>query len=183
MAKPNIVSSSIKKPASPKSFNLIKLVQDILASGTKIRKWQDFEELVARCCKIQDPNCIRNKDADPDILLSNGVGIEAKSTNSTRRSINLNSAAPNPNTFYVIAYCDQYVKNIAVVNGANYYCDEVEKLKDFNTSLRAVSNENVKFRTRIMWHVKNPFKRWGLKSFVVDKNHKVIMIQPPSLIT
>lgn len=180
MGKSSIASSSVETPKA-KVFNLVKLVNDILASGVKIRKWQDFEELVAKCCKIQDPGCVRNKDADPDILLSNGIGIEAKSTNSTRRSINLNSAAPNPNTFYVIAYCDQYIKNVAVVNGANYYCNEIEKLKDFNTSLRAVSNENVKFRTRIMWHVRNPFKRWGIKNFIVDKNHKVVMIQRPPL--
>ncbi len=159
-----------------KGFSLTTLLHDILAAKKPIRKWQDFEELVATCCQKQDPACIRNKDTDPDITLSNGYGVEAKSVNSsTRRGINLNSAAPDANTYYVVGYYRGTVQNIAIVSGANFYCSEVDEIKKINTSLRDVSNPYVKYRTRVMWQMTSPFVIWGRKNFVVDNLGKVTL--------
>jgi len=159
-----------------KGFNLTTLLHDILAAKKPIRKWQDFEELVATCCQKQDPACVRNKDIDPDITLSNGYGIEAKSVNSaTRPGINLNSAAPDPNTYYVIGYYRGTVQNIAIVSGANFSCSEIDDIKKINTSLRDLSNPYVKYRTRVMWQMKSPFVIWGRKNFVVDNLGKVTL--------
>ena len=157
-----------------KSFSLKKLLYDILETPRVVKKWQDFEQIVADCCKLQDPNCVHNTKTDPDVLLSNGVGIEAKSTSSSGRHINLNSAAPNPNTYYVIGYYrGGKIKNVAIVCGANYDCKEIDDLRGFNTSYRDSSNRHVRYRTRIMWDICSPFDTWGLSNFIVDHLGKV----------
>lgn len=156
-----------------KTFSLTKLLHDVLASDTKITAWQDFESLVVRCCKQQDPRCVRNKDTDPDVTLTNGYGIEAKSVSNPTRGINLNSAAPDPKTFYVIGHCNGSVKHVAIVSGSNFYCPEIENLKKVNTSLQNLSNRKLRFRTRIMWQIASPFETWGMGSFIVDKFGKV----------
>lgn len=156
------------------TFSLSKLLHDILSADTKINRWQDFEALVVKCCKIQDPNCIHNKDCDPDVTLSNGYGIEAKSTSRAFRGINLNSAAPNPKTYYVIGYfTNKKVQKVAIVCGANYYCKEIEELTTTNTSLQKLSNNKIRFRTRIMWQITSPFATWGNQNMIVDKFGKV----------
>lgn len=157
-----------------RTFSLTKLLHDVLAAGASINRWQDFEELVARCCKQQDPSCIRNKDSDPDVTLANGYGIEAKSITNPTRGINLNSAAPCPKTFYVIGHCDRgRVRNVAIISGVNFYCPEIEELKKVNTSLQNLSNSKLRYRTRIMWQIASPFETWGKGSFIVDKFGKV----------
>lgn len=156
-----------------KSFSLTKLLHDILSSNISINSWRDFEQLVVKCCKEQDPGCIHNKDTDPDVTLRNGYGIEAKSVGSYVRGINLNSAAPDPNTFYVIGYCDKKIKNVAIVSGANYHCKEIVDLSETNTSLQSLSNKRVRYRTRIMWQIQSPFETWGLGNFIVDKFGKL----------
>jgi hypothetical protein len=160
-----------------KTFSLTKLLHDILGSNAKIGRWQDFEQLVANCCLQQDPNCTRNRETDPDITLSNGFGIEAKSISSSVRGINLNSAAPDPKTFYVIGHCSSSkVKSVAIVSGANFYCAEIEEIRKTNTSLRALSNSKVRYRTRIMWQIKSPFETWGSGSFIVDSLGRVTRV-------
>ena len=130
-----------------------------------------------KCCKTQDPACVHNTETDPDVLLSCGIGIEAKSIGSTTRGINLNSAAPNPDTYYVVGYCyTKSLKKIAVVSGANFYSSEIEELKKVNTSLRNLSNQKVRYRTRIMWQIVNPFSLWSVDNFIVDKNGKVVYV-------
>jgi hypothetical protein len=157
-----------------KAFSLTKLLHDILGSDVKIKRWQDFENLVVSSCKLQDPKCIRNKDVDPDVTLTNGYGIEAKSISSTTRGINLNSAAPDSQTFYVVGHCSSNkVKHVAIVSGANFYCSEIDDLKKTNTSLRKLSNAKVHYRTRIMWQIVSPFETWGVGNFIVDKLGKV----------
>ena len=157
-----------------KAFSLTKLLHDILNAGVRIRRWQDFENLVVKACAEQDPDCVHNRDVDPDVTLTCGYGIEAKSIASTTRGINLNSAAPDANTYYVIGYCrSQKVTYVAIVSGANFYCEEIENLKKTNTSLRKLSNDKVRYRTRIMWQIISPFETWGVDNFIVDKLGKV----------
>lgn len=152
------------------SFNLPQLLHDILRINTPIQKWQDFEQIVVKCCKFQDPRAIHNIETDPDILLSNGLGIEAKSTTSLTREINLNSAAPDPNTYYVVAYhYKTNIKNVAIVSGQNFYCPEIIEIRKTNTRLRILSNKFLRYRTRIMWQVKSPFEIWGRGNFIVDQ--------------
>ena len=86
------------------------------------------------------------------------------------RGINLNSAAPDPNTFYVIVYHYKgKIKNVAIVSGQNFYCPEIADIKQTNTRLRTLSNKNLRYRTRIMWQIRSPFEIWGKGNFVVDK--------------
>ena len=158
-----------------KAFNLRKLLQDILNADKAINSWQDFEKLVLESCRKQDPKCIFNKDKDPDILLSNGYGIEAKSIKSKKRGVNLNSSAPNSKTYYVVGYCsNKKVKNIAIICGINYLSLEIKNLQKTNTKLQSLSNPYLKYRTRIMWQIENPFLVWGNTNFIVNHCGKII---------
>lgn len=151
-------------------FDLKQLLYDIIQDGAAIKKWQDVEQLVVRCCRKQDQRAIHNTETDPDVSLSNGWGIEAKSTTNPSRGINLNSAAPDPNTFYVVVYYyGGKVQNVAIVSGQNFYSPEVAEIKKTNTRLQTLSNKFLRFRTRIMWQMKSPFEIWGKGNFVVDK--------------
>lgn len=153
-----------------RGFSLTQLLHELVESKQRIKRWQDLEQLVVECCRKQDPKAIHNVDTDPDVSLSNGIGIEAKSTASITRGINLNSAAPNPNTYYVVAYHHRgKIKNVAIVSGQNFYCPEIASIKQTNTSLRELSNKNLQYRTRIMWQIRSPFEIWGRGNFVVDK--------------
>lgn len=164
----------MQKLTDHKAFSLTKLLHDILSADVKIKRWQDFEDLVVASCKLQDPKCIHNRDVDPDVTLSCNFGIEAKSIKSPTRGINLNSAAPDANTFYVVGYyAQQRVKNVAIVSGGNYHCAEIQEYKKMDTSLRTLSNPNIRVRTRVMWQVKTPFEIWGVDNFIVDKFGKV----------
>lgn len=153
-----------------RGFSLTQLLHEIVSSDRTISRWQDLEELVVECCRRQDPKAVHNAETDPDVSLSNGIGIEAKSTASMTREINLNSAAPDPNTFYVIAYhYKKKIRNVAIVSGQNFYCPEIAEIKKTNTRLRHLSNQHLRYRTRIMWQIKSPFETWGKGNFVVDK--------------
>ena len=153
-----------------RGFSLTQLLHEIVSSDQIIKRWQDLEELVVTCCQRQDPKAVHNVETEPDVSLSNGIGIEAKSTTSMTREINLNSAAPDPNTFYVIAYHYKgKIQNVAIVSGQNFYCPEIVEIKKTNTRLRELSNKNLRYRTRIMWQIKSPFETWGKGNFVVDK--------------
>ena len=157
-----------------RGFSLTQLLYDILQEDVNISRWQDLENLVLRCCRKQDSACRHNTEKDPDVLLSNGIGIEAKSTSSSVRGINLNSAPPDPNTYYVVAYHrGGKIKNVAIVCGTNFYCPEIAELKKTNTSLQDLSNKYLRYRTRIMYQMKSPFEIWGTGNFVVDKNGAV----------
>lgn len=152
------------------TFSLQKLVCDIRASGVKIKHWKDFETLLFQLARIQDPRCRRNLESSPDVQLANGYGLEAKLIGSTTRDINLNSAAPDPMTFYVIGYCPkQDIKDIAIVSGANFFSPEIEEIERTNTSLRDLNNQFLRYRTRIMWQLKSPFIVWGRGYYVVDQ--------------
>jgi len=156
------------------SFDLLKLLHDLVGSDCKIRKWQDLEQLVVNCCRKQDPKARHNTETDPDVSLTNGFGIEAKSTTSLTRSINLNSAAPDPKTYYAVVYhAGQRIKNVALVSGELLYCPEIADIKKTNTGLRPLSNKFLKYRTRIMWQMQSPFETWGKGSFVADKNGEI----------
>jgi len=151
-------------------FDLAQLLYDVVNSDRRIRKWQDLEQLVVECCKRQDPTAVHNTEIDPDVSLSNGFGIEAKSTTSLTRGINLNSAAPDPRTFYLVAYhSGGKIRNVALVSGQNFYCPEIAEIKKTNTRLQTLSNQFLRYRTRIMWQMKSPFEIWGKGNFVVDK--------------
>ncbi len=153
-----------------RGFSLTQLLRELVSSDRTIKRWQDLEQLVVELCKRQDPKAIRNTEREPDVSLSNGLGIEAKSTSSLTRGIHLNSAAPDPNTFYVIAYYTrERIKNVAIVSGHNFYCPEIADIKQTNTSLQSLSNKNLRYRTRIMWEIKSPFEIWGTGNFIVDK--------------
>lgn len=153
-----------------RGFSLTQLLHELAESDQHIKRWQDLEQLVVACCRKQDPKAKHNIDTDPDVSLSNGIGIEAKSTTSMTRDINLNSAAPNSNTFYVVAYHKKgKIKNIAIVSGQNFYCPEIADIKQTNTSLRGLSNKNLRYRTRIMWQMRSPFEIWGKGNFIVNK--------------
>ena len=157
-----------------RGFSLTQLLYDILQADVNISRWQDLENLVVRCCRKQDSSCKHNTEKDPDVLLSNGIGIEAKSISSSTRGINLNSAAPDPNTYYVIAYHSRgKIRNVAIVSGQNFYSPEIAELKKTNTSLQSLSNRYLRYRTRIMWQMKSPFEIWGVGNFVVDKKGAV----------
>ena len=157
-----------------RGFSLTQLLHELVDSKKVIKRWQDLEQLVVECCRRQDPGARHNSETDPDVSLTNGIGIEAKSTASMTRSINLNSAAPDPDTFYVVAYYRQgHIKNVAIVSGQNFYCPEIADIRKTNTSLRELSNKNLKYRTRIMWQMKSPFEIWGKGNFVVDKHGAV----------
>jgi len=151
-------------------FDLAQLLYDVVNSDRRIKRWQDLEQLVVECCKRQDPAAVHNTEVDPDVSLSNGFGIEAKSTTSLTRGINLNSAAPDPRTFYLVAYhSGSKIRNVALVSGQNFYCPEIVEIKKTNTRLQALSNQFLRYRTRIMWQMKSPFEIWGRGNFVVDK--------------
>ena len=153
---------------------MTQLLHALVSSEDKIKDWRSAEKLIMRCCKEQDPRCTYNKETDPDVRLSNGWGVEVKSTTSLMRGINLNSAAPDSRTFYAFVYYrGGRIKNVALVCGSNFYCHEIDKIKKVNTSLRKLSNPNVKFRTRIMWQVRSPFDIWGIGNFVVDNKGAV----------
>lgn len=155
-------------------FNLTKLLHDLASSDCNIKRWQDLEQLVVRCCRQQDPKAIHNTETEPDVSLTNGLGIEAKSTTSLRRGINLNSAAPDPNTFYVIAYHQRgKIKNVAIVSGQLLQCPEIAQYKKIDTSLQPLSNKHLRVRTRVMWQMMSPFEIWGHSNFIVDKLGKV----------
>lgn len=153
-----------------RGFSLTQLLHEVASSKQSIKRWQDLEQLVVDCCKQQDPNAKHNTETDPDVSLSNGVGIEAKSTASLTRGINLNSAAPNPNTFYVIVYHRWgRIKNVAIVSGQLLQDPEIAKYKKIDTRLQSLSNKYLRVRTRIMWEMMSPFEIWGRGNFVVDQ--------------
>jgi len=153
-----------------RGFSLTQLLHELVSSNQRIKRWQDLEQLVIECCRQQDPKAKHNTEVDPDVLLSNGIGIEAKSTTSLTRGINLNSAAPDPNTFYVIAYYQrEKIKNIAIISGKFLYCHEIAEYKKIDTRLKTLSNPYLKVRTRVMWQVTSPFAIWGKGNFIVDK--------------
>jgi hypothetical protein len=153
---------------------MTQLLHSLASSDREVRRWQDVEALVVDCCRQQDPKCVHNKETDPDVKLSNGWGVEVKSTTSLTRGINLNSAAPDSHIFYAFVYYRfGKIKNVGIVSGANFFCQEVEEIKKVNTSLRKLSNPHVKYRTRIMWQVKSPFEIWGVGNFVVDNKGAV----------
>lgn len=157
-----------------RGFSLTQLLHELINSDQHIARWQDLEQLVVTCCMKQDPKAKHNIDTDPDVMLSNGIGIEAKSTTSMKRSINLNSAAPDPNTFYVVAYHNkEKIKNVAIVSGQNFYCPEIRVIKQTNTGLRPLSNKNLQYRTRIMWQMRSPFMIWQVGNFIVDSCGKI----------
>ena len=150
-------------------FSLTQLLHELVASEHPIKQWQDVEQLVVDCCRKQDPKAKHNVETDPDVSLTNGIGIEAKSTTSATRDLNLNSAAPNPNTYYVIAYHQKArIKNIAIVSGKFLYCHEIAEYKKINTSLRILSNPYLRVRTRVMWQMRSPFDIWGKGNFIVN---------------
>lgn len=152
------------------TFSLQKLVHDIRASEIKITHWKDLEALIYKLAKVQDTKCRRNTESSPDVQLSNGFGLEAKLIGSTTRDINLNSTAPDPKTFYVVAFCPkQTIKDIAIVSGANFFSPEIEEIESTNTSLRDLNNKYLRYRTRIMWQLKSPFIIWGRGHYVVDE--------------
>lgn len=152
------------------TFSLQKLVHDIKTSEIKITHWKDFEALIYKLAKVQDTRCQRNVESSPDIQLSNGYGLEAKLIGSTTRDINLNSTAPDPKTFYVVAYCPrQRILDMAIVSGANFFSPEIEEIEMTNTSLRDLSNRHLRYRTRIMWQLKSPFVVWGRGYYVIDE--------------
>ena len=153
-----------------RGFSLTQLLHDIATSDVTIKRWQDLENLVVACCKKQDPDCVHNRETDPDVSLSNGIGIEAKSTSSLTRGLNLNSAAPDPNTYYVIVYHKKWkIKNVAIVSGLLFQDPEIVKYKKIDTRLRSLSNRYLRVRTRVMWEMMSPFEIWGVGNFVVDK--------------
>ncbi len=152
------------------TFSLQKLVHDIRASENKITHWKDLEELLYKLAKVQDTRCTRNIESSPDVQLSNGYGLEAKLIGSTTRDINLNSTAPDPKTFYVVAHRPrQSIKDIAIVSGANFFSPEIEEIETTNTSLRNLNNKYLRYRTRIMWQLKSPFLIWGMGYYLVDE--------------
>lgn len=153
-----------------RGFSLTQLLHELVSSNRRINRWQDIEQLVVELCKKQDPKAIHNTDIDPDVSLSVGIGVEAKSTTSITRGINLNSAAPSPNTFYVIIYHRSgKIKNVAIVSGQNFYCPEITEISKTDTTLQDLSNKHLRYRTRIMWQVQSPFAIWGKGNFIVDK--------------
>ncbi len=152
------------------TFSFEKLIFDLKTSKTIIQHWKDFESLLYKLAKIQDGRCRRNVEESPDVTLSNGFGLEAKVVASTTRDINLNSAAPDPKTYYVVGYCPStVVKDVAIVNGANYYCREITDIQKINTSLKDLSNKMLRYRTRIMWQLKSPFVTWGRGYYLIDE--------------
>jgi hypothetical protein len=152
------------------SFSLQKLVHDIKTSEIQVQSWKDFEALIYKLARVQDTRCYRNVESSPDVQLSNGFGLEAKLIGSPTRDINLNSAAPDPKTFYVVAYCpSKTIRDIAIVSGANFFSPEIEEIETTNTSLRDLSNKLLRYRTRIMWQLKSPFVIWGRGHYVVDE--------------
>jgi hypothetical protein len=156
------------------AFSLQKLLFDIKSHKEKLPHWKDFEELVGKSCKIQDPSCRRNYESSPDVTLSNGFGIEAKIISKIDRDINLNSASPDPKIYYIIAFCpDGELKDIAAISGANFFSPEIKIIEQTNTSLRDLQNKYLRYRTRIMWQIKSPFIIWGRGNFVVDALGKV----------
>lgn len=158
-----------------RTFNLIQLLTDIRSFNAKIANWKDLEKFTHLAAQIQDPRASRNNESHPDILLSNGFGIECKTTDSYTRDINLNSSAPEQNIFYLVALIkNKKIKDMALVCGANFYCIEIDSIKKINTSLRNLSNTNVRYRTRVMWQIKSPFEIWGRATYVVNKLGKVI---------
>lgn len=157
-----------------RGFSLTQLLYDLVGSDRQITKWQDLEQLVVELCQKQDPKAIHNTETDPDVSLSVGIGIEAKSTTSISRGINLNSAPPDANTYYVIVYHrNGKIKNVAIVSGQNFYCPEIAEISATNTRLQNLSNKYLRYRTRIMWQVHSPFEIWGKGNFIVDKHGMV----------
>lgn len=152
------------------TFSLQKLAHDIKSGNAKITHWKDFEKLLLVHARTQDPRCRRNMESSPDVMLTNGYGLEAKLIASLNRDINLNSASPDPNTFYVIGYCPKdTIQDLAIISGANYFTPEIEEIELTNTSLRDMDNQLVRYRTRIMWQLQSPFITWGRGFYMVDQ--------------
>lgn len=152
-----------------RGFSLTQLLHELVDSNQRIKRWQDLEQLVVECCRRQDPEAVHNVETEPDVALSNGIGVEAKSTTSLTRGINLNSAAPDPNTFYVVVYHQRgKIKNVAIVSGKFFYCHEIAEYKKIDTSLQPLSNKYLRVRTRVMWQMRSPFEIWGRGNFIVN---------------
>jgi hypothetical protein len=153
-----------------RGFSLTQLLHDVSSSDVTMKRWQDLENLVVKYCKKQDPNCIHNRETDPDVSLSNGIGIEVKTTTSLTRGLNLNSAAPDPNTYYIVVYHQKWkIKNIAIISGLLLQDPEIAEYKKIDTRLRSLSNRYLRVRTRVMWEMRSPFEIWGTGNFVVNK--------------
>lgn len=152
------------------TFSLQKLVHDITKNDIRLTHWKDFELLLFRAARLQDVRCRRNADSSPDVELTNGYGLEAKLIGSLTRDINLNSASPDPKTYYVVGYCpNKVIKDIAIVSGANFFSPEIEEIETTNTSLRDLDNKYLRYRTRIMWQLKSPFVIWGRGYYAVNE--------------
>lgn len=152
------------------TFSLKKLIYDIKHYNWKTIDWKNFEYVIYGLSRQQDTKCKRNKESSPDVKLSNGFGLEAKLISSTTRDINLNSAAPDPKTYYVIAHYSNYkIKDIAIISGKNFFSPEIEKIQKIDTSLRNLENKYLKYRTRVMWQLRSPFTIWGRGNYVVDE--------------
>jgi hypothetical protein len=152
------------------TFSLQKLVHDIKSYQPRTKNWKDFETLVYDLAKLQDTKCRRNRETSPDVELSNGFGLEAKLIASTNRDINLNSSAPDPKTYYIIAHCPQQkIKDIAIVSGQNFFSPEIHNIQSINTSLRNLENKYLRYRTRVMWQLRSPFTIWGRGTYVIDE--------------
>ena len=154
---------------SEKFFRLKQLVAGLKAGDHQVDNWKKLEEIAFRACREQDPYAKRNTESHPDILLSNSFGIECKMITRLDKDIHLNSSGPSLDVYYLIAYVNRKkIKDLALVSGCNFYCEEIQEIKKVNTSMQNLSNPNIRYRNRIMWQIKSPFVIWGGGSFVVD---------------
>lgn len=148
-----------------------RLTKDLLLLNKKhkISDWQLFERATYFVVKLQDPKAVRIINGAPDIRLSDGIGLETKTTSSKGRKINFNSSAPNKNYYYIIArLVSGVIKDLAIVAGENYYTPEIDEMLSVYRGLNKTKNSRVFYRTRIMWNLQSPFDLWGSGFFVVN---------------
>lgn len=157
-------------------FSFYELLRLINTRRDEVGSWSMFEDYLESLCRIQDPNLIRQHGKHPDLVLSCGGQIEAKTITSKNKSINLNSAPPD-NTYYVCVYIEnQVIEAAAIIHGHNYLTPEMTMIKTLHRGTAHAENPSLKYRVRLMWEIESPFKIYGHDFFLVDRAGGVIQL-------
>jgi hypothetical protein len=159
------------------SFSFYELLLRIKTCKIAPSSWASFENLIEQLSREQDPYLTRQRNKYPDIILSDGTGIEAKMlTDRPNKSINLNSTYPGE-TYYICAFCtDRGIQQAAIIHGRNYSTPEKDKILKLQQTTQFAQNPSVKFRGRLMWEVESPFKVYGEGFYLVDHAGGLIMV-------
>lgn len=158
-------------------FSFYRLLSDLKEERASVKTWEEFEQLIAQLCRRQDPGAVYQAGKYPDVVLSDGFGIEAKFiTKNPYRTINLNSSMPSE-TCYICAYHNgEEIEHAGAIDGRNFYTEEVEKIGQLHKPTVQAQNPLIKYRVRLMVEIESPFKIWRHGFFVVDRAGGIVTL-------